>query len=101
MDLSTWFNPIILEVLIIPVSVLLGTLSALVSRTVIVGPFIYIAVTITFYCWILIQFYSFDTSAFFTVHMNSYEIDIFFTSVTWIFSWVMVKAKQFNFNKPI
>lgn len=96
---STLFEPYVLEVLIIPIAIVLGTFSAWISRKVIAGPLIYITVTISFYLWVLIYFYSSDTSAFFTVHMNnfdSYKIDIIFIIITWLLSWIMVKTRRLS-----
>jgi hypothetical protein len=94
---STWFGPNALEIFAIPIAIILGTLSAWITRKVFVGPLIYIAVTVSFYLWILIQFYSSDTSAFFTVHMNdfdSYTIEIFFAGISWLLSWTAVQGRK-------
>ncbi|MEB1808794.1 MAG: hypothetical protein LPK26_16145 [Bacillaceae bacterium] len=94
---STWFDPYNLEVLVIPLAVILGTILALMTKRVITGPLVYVSVTILFYMWIYVYFYSSDSSQFFAVHMNDFEsyiIDAFFIGTTWILSWGLIKAQK-------
>ncbi|MDE5415178.1 hypothetical protein [Alkalihalobacterium chitinilyticum] len=94
---STWFDPYNLEVLVIPLAVILGMLSAWITKRVILGPLVYVSVTILFYMWIYVYFYSSDSSQFFAVHMNdleSYIIETFFIGTTWILSWGLIKAQK-------
>ncbi|MFJ7637760.1 hypothetical protein [Peribacillus sp. NPDC097225] len=46
---STWFNPYVLEVLILPTAFVIGTGSALVTKKFIVGPIIHVIITVLFY----------------------------------------------------
>jgi hypothetical protein len=94
---STGFDPIVLEVLVIPISILLGIISAWLTKKVVVGPLIYVALTVLFYLWVWVYFYSANSSEFLTIHMNdfdSYTIDIFFIGVTWFFSWAVIAARK-------
>lgn len=96
---STWFDPYVLEVLEIPFAILLGTLSAWITRKVVVGPFIHITISFLFYVWVYGYFYSSNSKDFFAVHMNNYEsylIEIVFIIVTWLLSWGIVKARNGN-----
>lgn len=95
---STWFDPYVLEVLEIPIAIILGTLSAWITRRVIVGPLIHVILSFLFYMWVWVYFYSSDSSQFFAIHMNDFEsyiIEIFFIGITWVLSWSLVKARKF------
>ncbi|MFV8829571.1 hypothetical protein [Alkalihalobacterium sp. APHAB7] len=94
---AAWFDPYNLEVLVIPLAVILGMLAAWITKRVILGPLVYVSVTILFYMWIYVYFYSFDSSQFSAIHMNDFEsyiIETFFIIITWILSWAFVKAQK-------
>ena len=98
---STWFDPYVLEVLVIPIAILLGILLAWITKKVVVGPLIYITLTVLFYLWVWVYFYSSNSSEFFAIHMNhfeSYIIDIIFIGVTWLLSWSVVKVRKRKLN---
>ena len=93
---STWFGPYAIEVLEIPIAILLGTLSALYFKKVIIGPLIHLAISVITFLWIWYSFYFASTVDFFAVHMNdfeSYAIEAFFIGVTWLLSWGLLKLK--------
>ncbi|MFD9628896.1 hypothetical protein [Peribacillus muralis] len=96
---STWFDPYVLEVLVIPLVIILGTLSAWFTKKALVGPLVHIIAAVSFYLWMWVYFYSAKSSGFFAVHMNdleSYMIEGMFLCLTWLLSWSVLKAKKFN-----
>ncbi|WP_226669879.1 hypothetical protein [Metabacillus litoralis] len=98
---STWFDPYVLEVLEVPIAIILGTLLAWITGKVIIGPIIHVILSILFYIWVCVYFYSSDSSQFFAIHMNdseSYILELFFIGITWVLSWSLVKAKKEKFN---
>ncbi|QOY35538.1 hypothetical protein AWH56_023135 [Anaerobacillus isosaccharinicus] len=96
-SVSTWFDPYVLEVVVIPLTILLGTLSAWFTKKVLVGPIVHVTVTMLFNIWIWLYFYSGNSSTFFTIHLNSFEfyiIEIIFVGVTCVLSWGLLRAKR-------
>ncbi len=96
---STWFDPYVLEVLEIPIAIILGTLSAWITRIVILGPLIHALLSLLFYMWVWGYFYSYNSSQFFAIHMNhfeSYLIEGFFICVTWVLSKGLVSTRKKN-----
>ncbi|WP_375091356.1 hypothetical protein ACDZ29_27705 (plasmid) [Peribacillus sp. RS7] len=96
---STWFDPYVLEVLEIPIVIILGTLSAWLTKKAVVGPFVHGILSVLFYLWIWVYFYSSNSSEFFAIHMNDFEsyiIEMIFLGVTWLLSWSVLKTKKNN-----
>ena len=89
---STWFNPYVLEVLIIPIAIVIGTGSAWVTKKFIVGPIIHVSISVLFYWW---NFTYFHDEAY---HYNRIDfewvlIDLFFVGITCLLSWGILKAR--------
>ena len=87
---STWFNPYVLEVLIIPIAIVIGTGSALVTKKIIVGPIIHVIITVLFYSWNFTYFHEEDYKR---IDFESILIDLFFVGITFLLSWGILKVR--------
>ncbi|MFJ7850130.1 hypothetical protein ACQKIC_00735 [Peribacillus sp. NPDC046944] len=90
---STWFNPYVLEVLILPTAFVIGTGSALVTKKFIVGPIIHVIITVLFYLWNFTCFHEED------YHYNRIDfewvlIDLIFVGITGLLSWGLLKVRR-------
>lgn len=89
---STWFNPYVLEVLIIPIAIVIGTGSAVVTKKIIVGPTIHVIISVLFYLWNFTYFHEED------YHYDKIDfewalIDLFFVGITCLLSWGILKVR--------
>ncbi|WP_035660826.1 hypothetical protein [Halalkalibacter akibai] len=94
---STWFDPIVLEVVVIPIAIILGIISAWFSRRVVVGPIVYIGVFTLFYVLVYVYFYSANSAQFFAIHFHnveSYLLELLLIGITWIVSWCFLSARR-------
>ncbi|MFJ7859206.1 hypothetical protein ACIQZM_15070 [Peribacillus sp. NPDC097206] len=90
---STWFNPYVLEVLILPIAFVIGTGSALVTKKCIVGPIIHVIISVLFYWWNFTYFHDED------YHYNRIDsewilIDLIFVGITGLLSWGLLKVRR-------
>ena len=89
---STWFNPYVLEVLIIPIVIVVGTVLAVVTKKIIVGPIIHVILSALFLLWNFTYFHEED----YNYKMFDFEwiqIELFFVGITYLLSWGILKVR--------
>jgi hypothetical protein len=96
---STWFNPYVLEVVVIPIAILLGTLSSWFTKKSVIGPIIHVVLLVLFYTWNWNYFYSNGNYGNSMITVEAIIIDIFFVGITWLLSWRLLKSREIKNSK--